>query len=382
MYTLQAGSQAGHSTEGILMRLFQDLMENVEGDNESSLLAIDFRRAFDLVPHDFLIAKLRAYRLDDNTIQWFSSYLRERTEYVKIGSAESNYLISDPFSVPQGSSLGMLCFIIFINDIHLVCKYIPYIYYDDVSVVIPKNGSVSECVEAISYWSKSNGMVINSEKSSRLAITWKYKNFQSNTMVASSNIGVQETQQTKILGVIFDETCDFRSHVQNLHSKLRQQLFIARKLSTHLDSKAKRIYYFGHVYSKLKYCILVWSCAPLSLLSQLECLHDRILDVLGIINELSFFKMVKYHQCIFIYNCIGNKHPNYLSEIVSSKIFRTTYDTRHGDLILKDRRNFRERIYGRSPIHRAIRSWNSITSELRATASLPVFKRLLKQFLT
>jgi len=138
--------------------------------NFTSALFLDFRKAFDIVNHQILLSKLRLYQCDDHSIKWFNSYLSGRCQKVKIGSEESE---CKPIhsGVPQGSILGPLLFIIFINDLPLVLQNVSADLYADDTTLHKSSSSVSVLnVELntdfhnVVEWCHENNMVLNTEK--------------------------------------------------------------------------------------------------------------------------------------------------------------------------------------------------------------------------
>jgi hypothetical protein len=160
--------------------------------NLSGILLIDFGKAFDLINYDLLLQKLAIYGLKDSSLQWFKSYLTERKQLVYIGRATSD-LLPVHTGVPQGSSLGPLLFILFINDIPLVNKECnSYIYVDDTTLV--KSGTSINTVRShlqtgadnLSNWASENRMAIHPNKTKVMLIGSRQKLSTINSMFLSA----------------------------------------------------------------------------------------------------------------------------------------------------------------------------------------------------
>ena len=139
---------------------------------------VDFRKAFDLVDHKILLKKLQCYKCSENCLKWFESYLTNRTQRVSL-----NNNVSEPehvtCGVPQGSILGPLLFLLFINDLPLVLKNSANVdlYADDTTIYDVQcntdqlESNLQFSLNALHVWCRQNGMVLNTEKTNVMLIT-------------------------------------------------------------------------------------------------------------------------------------------------------------------------------------------------------------------
>ena len=134
LHSTQSGFRPNHSCETALLQMVNKFLEAINSSQIIGMVMVDFRKAFDLVDHTLLLKKLRHYKLSDKTINWFSSYLLGRKQKVVINNIESR-MENVLCGVPQGSILGPLLFLMFINDLPLYTNNVATdLYADDTTL--------------------------------------------------------------------------------------------------------------------------------------------------------------------------------------------------------------------------------------------------------
>ena len=157
MYDLQSGFRQSFSTDSCLIHLSDYILNNQDKDKYTGMVVIDLQKAFDTVNHKILLTKLRALVLDQVAIKWFTSYLEDRQQIVQVGDTHSDSC-SIKCGVPQGSILGPLLFLIYVNDMRAAVNCKLLLYADD-SALLTSGKDVSEIegvlsreLESLSEW--------------------------------------------------------------------------------------------------------------------------------------------------------------------------------------------------------------------------------------
>ena len=170
LYEAQYGFRSGRSCEHALLDAQNSILQNLSKNKISLLLLIDFSKAFDMVDHSILLNKLEHYGIRGITLKWLESYLTNRKQFVSINGADSDSVIME-YGVPQGSILGPLLFIIYINDIPEIAKYAKFILYaDDANIILTANSieeinaQLKNMTNDLLKWTNSNGLALNLKK--------------------------------------------------------------------------------------------------------------------------------------------------------------------------------------------------------------------------
>ena len=248
-------------------------------ESQTDVVYLDFRKAFDSVAHSELLYKLWKFGITGNLWSWLSAYLTNRVQYVSVGQSFSNKLpvIS---GVPQGSILGPVLFLIFINDLPTIfsfCKIL--LFADDAKCLMPIS-SQHDCVllqndlNRLVEWCNTWNLFLNEEKCSIIHFT---KNrsplFYSYSL---NNKEILHTSSGKDLGLIVSNNFQWRLHYQQIISKAYKILGLLRRLfSTSISTRAKLTLYTSLVRSKLLYCSVVWRPHLLVDIKTLELVQRR-----------------------------------------------------------------------------------------------------------
>ena len=170
IYSLQFGFRQKHLTSHALIHLTDKIREQLDKGNFACGIFVDFQKAFDTVDHQILIQKLNYYGIRGIANNWFSSYLQNRTQFVSINGSDSN-VNAICCGVPQGSILGSLLFLIYINDLHFAIKYCKVHLFANNTNLLNFNNSIKKInkqvghdLKYVSYWLNANKICLNVSK--------------------------------------------------------------------------------------------------------------------------------------------------------------------------------------------------------------------------
>ena len=261
---MQFGFRAGRSCEHALLVAQNEILASLSKKQISLLLLIDFSKAFDMVDHEILLDKLYHYGIRGIAHKWFKSYLSNREQYVSI-EGKSSSRRSLKYSVPQGSILGPLLFIIYINDIpniHKTAKFI--LYADDANIILTGNNmqeietQFDELSSTLVKWVKYNGLSLNIKKTNYLIFTRK-KNLDLKGFVPKIfGMSIEHKSVARFLGVLIDDKLTWSHHIAALKSKMSRYVGISYKLRNILPLSARKMIFNSQFQSHLNYCSLVW----------------------------------------------------------------------------------------------------------------------------
>lgn len=263
---------------------------NQASKNQTDVIYLDFAKAFDSVVHAKLLYKLECYGITGLALNWIKEFLSNRTQRVKVGSSLSTYS-QVTSGVPQGSILGPLLFLIFINDI---CDIIGNnveikLFADDVKLFfkITDNSShskIQSCLDNISQWCNDWQLKISPSKCAVLTIGKKHSDF----CYKIDNATIQLVNSFKDLGVTIDNSLDFSEHVNKICATASQRAALILKCFTSRDPALLIRAFTTYVRPLLEFASCIWSPYKLSLIDKIESIQRRFTKKLHGFYNLSY----------------------------------------------------------------------------------------------
>ena len=303
----QFGFRRGKSTEDAVTLLTNIVSTHLDSGHCCIGVFLDLAKAFDTVSVPILLKKLESYGIRGTALDWFTSYLTERKQCVRIDNHVSK-MSSINFGVPQGSILGPTLFILYINDITTIpLQNADVICYADDTAVIFKDSTwdlvqrkAENGMRMISEWLTLNILTLNTAKTKFLCFhktlasgpTHRLNQLQIHTChghpTATCNCdSISKVCSLKYLGVTIDEKLNFKEHIAVMSGRVRKMIHVMRNLRDASDGKTLKMVYLALCQSILNYCILAWGGAAQSSLISLERAQRGVLKV-------ALFKPVLY----------------------------------------------------------------------------------------
>lgn len=261
----QYGFRKGRNTSDAVINLVTEVMSNLNKGRHCGGVFCDLTKAFDCVSHEILLNKLEYYGVRGTALNLFESYLTDRTQYVEISCGDNiNLCRSDEgiikYGVPQGSVLGPLLFLIFINDLPVNLTHgTPYLYADDTSIILNANtahefcSQIESCWMELESWFTCNGLKMNCGKS---FYTIFRRSFRSTDLCC--NLPIEKSDCIRFLGIDLDPYLRWHSQIETVCKRLASACYSLKSISKIADSTILKTVYFSYFESIIRYCIEVW----------------------------------------------------------------------------------------------------------------------------
>lgn len=274
----QFGFQKNHSTYMPILLLQETITKSFEDSNHAIGIYLDLRKAFDTVDIGLLMKKLQKYGIRNKSWNIIRSYLTHRKQCVKIGDAFSDYR-DVQIGVPQGSILGPVLFLLYINDLPEICtNAMCLLYADDTAIVVrQKSGeeaqkTVDELMPRLSRWFAANYLTLNTKKS----FSQNYSNTsQFKVKVCIDGCDIAESKEVRYLGVMIDASMKFTSHINLTANTISRNIGIISRIRYFIDEKIAYLLYNSMILPHLNYCCLIWGVNYASQLQRLIILQKR-----------------------------------------------------------------------------------------------------------
>lgn len=399
---LQSGFRPLHSCETALLNITDDILRATDRKQATVLVLIDFSKAFDTLNHELLLSILKWIGMSNKVINFFRSYLCNRTQRVKLGNNLSAPLEVSS-GVPQGSILGPLLYTLYTMDFGQVIKYSQaHFYADDTQFLLsfePYNypaavNAINQDIVTLLEKCRSHALNINANKTSILVFGPQNNksDIADHLQISVDGQNIKPSESAKNLGLTFDTNLRFKLHVTNCIRSAYMNLktiYINRYL---LSKKVKTVLCESLVLSRFNFCDVVYGpCIDAEDVRRIQVIQNSCLRLIfgvrrwqNISHKLSEIKWLNMsrrrllHSACLYHKVITNKIPKYLSKKISFRTDVHNINIRFKGLLTPPLH--RTELFKRSFTYQVTKIYNAIPLDIK-NKPLPIFKRHLKDYL-
>ena len=340
------------------------------------------------------------YGVCDRNLSWFQSYLSNRKQFCRVNGIDSETERIE-VGVPQGSCLGPLLFLVYINDLPCAVKNSTTSMYADDTTLFFRSKNIEDLNEAINSdlrdldsWLSGNKLSLNVAKTQGMLICTKNKQRSLECTSESLCLKIRDNdlalvEKTKYLGVQVDNSLDWKEHIKSVSAKVSRAVGLLKYAKRFLPQNSLKTLYTSIVEPHFRYCCAVWGCCSTTEISKLQKLQNRAARIITnssfdasskpLIQNLGWKTvndMIKHESRTMVYKSINNIAPPYMNDMFTRNSQDATRQLRNTntDLKLPKKRTCNGQ---KSFSFRGAKLWNSLDTEAKRATSLNRFKSLI-----
>ena len=407
IYPNQFGFRKSRSTQHSLIQIVDAINKTIDKGSYGCGIFIDLSKAFDTVNHKILLDKLDHYGIRNESLNWFKSYLSNRKQSVTINQSQSG-LSQITCGVPQGSVLGPLLFLIYINDLPSISNKLKnFLFADDTNIYYESNDLanlekiINSELKILYQWLCSNRLALNIDKTNFVLFHSQRKTINKPVTILINKKAISQVNYVKYLGVLIDSNLSWKYHIHELCKKISKTIGVLYKIRRIVNSHILSNLYYAIIYPFLIYGINVWGSASNHLLNPLLVLQKKFLrmktynDQYNELHQLppsdplfssekvlKIFDIYKLQLGKFVFESINNIGPNQFHNIFNPVTTIHQHNTRYGSSCNFFVTHAQTSQYGLKNIQNSgTRLWSSLPNPVKNSPSRNMFANRLKQHL-
>ena len=364
----------------------------------NGVLFLDLKKAFDTVDHVILLKKLNCYGVDDRALAWFRSYLEDRQQVCYVNGVTSS-MASITCGVPQGSILGPLLFLVYVNDFPKSLDYeMARLFADDTNLTFSGcslaalQDKITKDLKGITSWLSANKLTLNVLKTDFMLIGSRQRvaALEGNVTLRLNDAVLQQVHSLKCLGVNVDQNLTWDSNIASIRKKGTRNVGILKKVKPVLNRLNLIDIYRSLIEPYFTYCCIVWDSIGETQTKSLQKLQNRAARIItgasylirsnDVLDQLGWLNLAEqYQKAIMMFKVINGLTPSYLSDMFTRTSSLSDYGLRSSKInfeLPKNRTNY----FKNSFAFTGSKVGNNLPNALKEEKSLDTFKSKLKLF--
>ena len=396
-YDKQFGFRTKHSTDHAVLSIIDKIQRAIDDRDFSCGIFLDLSKAFDTVDHTILIKKLECYGIRGNAKNWFTSYLSNRQQTVTVNKITSNPTTIS-CGIPQGSVLGPVLFLLYINDFNQSSDLFDFhlfaddanLFYRHKSLSILESDINNELVN-INTWLCANKLSLNIKKSNFVLFHPPQRKITLQVKLYISGTSLQKENCIKYLGIMIDSNLSWKTQISCISKKIKRSIGILSKLRYYVDLSILIKLYYALIYPFLIYGIITWGNTYPTTIQPLSVLQKKAVRIMTFskfdehssplfkkLNIIKLSDLIKYHISIFMFKFHNQLLPSvfnsYFTSVENIHSYNTRATAKKCYYLPKARTN-----YGLFSVrYQGPKIWNMIEQQIKLSSSIHQFKQKLK----
>ena len=401
LFEYHFGFREGYSTNLAMTYLIDDLVTSLNKQNCVLGLFLDFSKAFDTVNHDILFQKLYHYGIRGPALDWFRSYLGDRFQFTEYNGVQSDKE-KIRCGVPQGSVLGPLLFLLYINDLANVSDVIRFILFADDSNIFFHSKNPDDLIDLanaeipkILKWLATNKLTLNVSKTHFVIFRNPGKSIVVTKTLYINNTAISQEPYTKFLGVYLDENLNWSKHIKEISKKIARGVGVLTKARRYLDSTIMKTLYYSFVYPYFHYNVEAWGNSYKKYTEPLFRLQKRAVRVIAgakknshsepLFAQLNILTLEKLHH-LAVQTLMFKWYHNSLPAIFDTFFIRTEHQHQTRlmaatPILLKRPNDLSSELGMRSIRYRGVLCHNYFSTKFSYNVTIHTYKQYLKRHL-
>jgi len=397
-YDRQYGFRPKHSTIDAIHDFTNKIYSTIDQTKYGVGIFLDFTKAFDTISHEILLNKLYQYGIRGRPLDWFKSYLKNRKQFVNYKGINSDTQ-EITFGVPQGSVLGPLLFLIYINDLPSTLKHCGAVLFADDSNLYHSHSNKKDLVSeinqdliALNNWCKTNKLLLNIEKTHFVCFNDDDEKEEQIKYLMIGNDKIYNKTSTEFLGMIIDQKLNWHEQIIKIKKKLASQIYIINRAKNFLSKDNLKLLYNSLVLPYLTYGITLWGESHSTYLNILVKQQKRVIRIISkkgyrdhtheLFRDLKILKLkdlYKHHTSMTMFRVKNGIIPKPLRIVFTRNQDVHGYNTRN-------KKNYRIPKHKSATFHKSIMHmgpslWSNIPENIRKLQSYKQFSCKLKSHL-